>query len=141
MSAIKQKMFWPYGLRFFLYLWIKVIVLQMKKKCFSECSEVSNWQWFVQKAWRCPLWYYPLWMHWGSYLSCWGNLKKQLQFGKRGSYATYLHGRAQVKEGSRHLVFYWVFFLHLLIIFVIVQSYSFSHFLTILNKSYNWNCH
>lgn len=115
----------------------------IKKICFSECSEVFNWQGIVQKAWRCPLQCYPLWMHWRSDLSCWGNFKEQLQFGKRRSYATYLFGWAQVKKGSRHLVFFlgffWCFFFHLLLIIVIVQNYHFCHFWTILNKSYNWN--
>lgn len=78
-------------------------------------------------------------MHWRSDLSCWGNFKEQLQFGKRRSYATYLFGWTQVKKGSRHLVFYCFFFFHLLLIIVIVQNYHFCHFWTILNKSYNWN--
>lgn len=102
-----------------------------KKICFSECSEVFDWQGIVQKAWRCPLQCNPLWVHWRSDLSCWGNFKEQLQFGKRRSYATYLFGWTQVKKGSRHLVFYCFFFS-----FVVNHCYSPKlPFLSLLDNS------
>lgn len=112
----------------FLYRWIKVIVLQIKKIVFQNVQKYSIDSELSKKLEDAPYCTIPYGCIEGVIYSAGVTLKSNYNSEKEGV----MQHTSMVEHKSRRVQGIWYFigvFFHLLIIIVIVQSYRFCHFL------------